>query len=143
MAEQKTKKSESMQSSLIAPCGMNCRLCYAYIREKNVCPGCYGDDALKAKTCVMCKMKNCEIRINNKIKYCFECEEFPCSKVKHIDKRYRTKYAMSMIENLMYIKRFGIKKFVKREKEKWTCPNCGEIICVHKENCGYCNYKWR
>ena len=26
---------------------MNCRLCRAYGREKNACPGCRGDDSLK------------------------------------------------------------------------------------------------
>lgn len=141
MSTEKTMPSKSIQSALIAPCGMNCRLCRAYIREKKACPGCYGADTFKSKSCAMCKIKNCETLVSNKIKYCFQCEQFPCHKINHIDNRYRTRYGMSMIENLIYIKQFGIQKFIKREKEKWTCPKCGEIICVHKENCIYCGYK--
>lgn len=132
-----------MHSELIALCGMNCRLCRAYIREKKICPGCYGTDTSKSKSCAMCKIKNCEMRISNNFKYCFQCEQFPCHKINHIDTRYRIKYGMSMIENLIFIKQFGIAKFIDREKEKWTCPKCGEIICVHRENCIYCAHKWR
>ena len=46
--------------SLIAPCGMNCGICMAYLREKNKCPGCRGDDTNKPVTRVGCKIKNCE-----------------------------------------------------------------------------------
>jgi predicted RNA-binding Zn-ribbon protein involved in translation (DUF1610 family) len=60
-----------------------------------------------------------------------------------LDNRYRTKYVMSMIDNLKNIREFGIRVFIKNEKEKWACPECGEIICVHKENCIFCGYKWR
>lgn len=30
----------SFDKSLIAPCGMNCGTCIAYLRDKNKCPGC-------------------------------------------------------------------------------------------------------
>ncbi len=33
-----------MDVSLIAPCGMNCGICLAYLRTKNVCPGCRVND---------------------------------------------------------------------------------------------------
>ncbi|HEY3275920.1 MAG TPA: hypothetical protein VGJ94_04815 [Syntrophorhabdaceae bacterium] len=50
---------------------------------------------------------------------------------------------MSMIENLDNIEKFGIRNFVIKEKEKWACPQCGEILCVHKENCPSCGYNRR
>ena len=140
---QKTLPSKSIKSTLIAPCGMNCRLCYAYIREKNICPGCYGNDDLKSKSCALCSIKKCELIESGKFKYCFKCEIFPCSRMKHLDKRYRTKYGMSMIENLETIKQFGIRNFIAQEKERWACSKCGKIICVHKEQCIFCGYKWR
>jgi hypothetical protein len=73
----------------------------------------------------------------------FGCGSFPCASLKHLDKRYRTRYAMSMIDNLQKIKEFDIEEFIDREKERWKCPQCGEIFCVHKENCISCGYKWR
>ena len=36
----KRKNSRTIPVKLIAPCGMNCRLCWGYVREKNSCPGC-------------------------------------------------------------------------------------------------------
>jgi len=121
--------------SLIAPCGMNCELCMAYLRDRNKCPGCRGPDDNKSITRVKCKMKNCEVFKNGDAEFCFECEDFPCDKLEHIDKRYRNKYHMSMIKNLKSIRDFGIDNFLIDETEKWTCPKCGGTICVHR---GYC-----
>jgi lipopolysaccharide biosynthesis regulator YciM len=45
---------------------------------------------------------------------------------------------MSMIENLENIKILGIKLFLKNEKSRWTCSNCGGTICVHKACCSGC-----
>jgi hypothetical protein len=140
---QQANSSNVITPALIAPCGMNCGLCHAYLRNKNVCPGCGGDDDLKAKSTVMCRIKNCETRKAGEFKFCYECREFPCFLIKRIDKRYRAKYAMSMIDNLETIKQVGIREFVSREKEKWICANCGNIICVHKKNCIFCGYDWR
>jgi hypothetical protein len=137
------KKTKIIRSVLIAPCGMNCRLCYAYSREKNVCPGCHGEDSLKSKSCAMCRIKKCVTAQTKKLAYCFECTNYPCASLNHLDRRYTTKYGMSMIENLEIIKRSGLKIFIRREKAKWACSKCGEIICVHKENCISCGRKWR
>jgi len=133
----------AIRTTLIAPCGMNCRLCRAYIRDKKTCPGCRGDDNLKSKSCVMCEIKNSDKIVNGKVKYCFHCDSFPCRRLKHLDKRYRTKYGMSMIDNLKFIKKSGIRRFVRNEKEKWACPKCGELFCVHKPQCLSCNQQWR
>jgi hypothetical protein len=129
------------KSMLIAPCGMNCGICHAYLRPKNRCLGCKIDDINKPVYCVKCIIKNCDAFKNEKAKYCFECNKFPCAKVKQLDKRYRTKYNMSMIENLGNIKNFGIRKFLKNEKQRWACSKCGGTICVHKGYCLSCEQK--
>jgi tetratricopeptide (TPR) repeat protein len=130
-----------MDTSLIAQCGMNCGICMAYLRDKNKCPGCRGDDFHKAVTVIKCKIKNCIIYQTSEAKFCFECEQFPCDNLKHLDKRYRTKYNMSMVENLENIKNFGIRTFLGTEKKKWTCSECGGTICVHKGYCYSCGKK--
>jgi hypothetical protein len=135
-------KTKAIQSILIAPCGMNCRLCCAYSREKNVCPGCHGDDRLKSKSCALCRIKKCVTAKRRRMTYCFECTDYPCDALNHLDKRYRTKYGMSMIANLEEIKQSGMRNFIKQEKVKWACSNCGEVLCVHKENCISCGRKW-
>ena len=138
----KQKKTTTITTSLIAPCGMNCRLCRAYVREKKACPGCRGDDRLKSKACVTCKIKNCAQLAQGKFKYCCACKSFPCTSLQHLDKRYRTKYGMSMIDNLETIEKLGIRQFIRDEKQRWTCPECGATICVHNPHCIFCGYQW-
>ncbi|MCX6034209.1 MAG: DUF3795 domain-containing protein [Chloroflexi bacterium] len=128
--------------TLIAPCGINCRLCRAYTRDRKSCPGCRGDDTNKSNSCVTCQIKNCGKMINGKIEYCFKCDEFPCPRLTHLDKRYRNKYGTSVIDNLMSIKRIGVINFVKNENKKWTCPECGSMICMHKPQCLSCGFAW-
>ena len=124
-----------MKEELIAPCGMNCGICIAYLRKERRCPGCRGDDSNKSASHLKCIIKNCEVIKTNKSGFCFECAEYPCRRLRQLDKRYRTKYAMSMIENLESIKKIGLVAFVGEEKERWRCSKCGGTICVHR---GYC-----
>jgi hypothetical protein len=124
-----------MKSSLIASCGMNCGICRGYLREKKKCPSCRESNENKSVSCVNCKIKNCNELNKNNYKFCFKCKKFPCEKIKHLDKRYRTKYNISMIENLENIKKLGLREFVNNEKIRWTCHQCGGTICVHR---GYC-----
>jgi len=136
-------KSKPITSKLIAPCGMNCRLCRAYMREKNACPGCRDNGRLKPKTRSHCLIKQCEMLKAADLKYCFGCGKYPCKRLNHLDKRYRANYGMSMIGNLESIKKSGIRNFIKQEKDKWTCSTCGEIICVHEASCVFCGSKRR
>jgi len=132
--------SVSFNQKLIAPCGMNCRICIGFFgytmgdkKRKKPCIGC----RLEEKKCAFIK-KKCKRLSNEEIKFCFECEVFPCENLKKLDKRYRTKYKMSMIENLEYIKKNGIGKFIENEVERWKCPKCGGVICVHNGKCYTC-----
>lgn len=126
-----------MAESLIAPCGMNCSLCLGYQREKNHCSGCRNEINIKYKTkgSLHCVIKNCSILKNNKSGFCYECHKFPCARLRQLDKRYRTKYSMSMLQNLEDIREKGLKEFVKKENIKWQCAKCRGLICVHR---GYC-----
>lgn len=128
-------------TKLIAVCGMNCGLCMAYLRDKNKCFGCRSDKTMKSKYIDGCKIRNCEILKNGKKKYCFECENFPCLRLKQLDTRYRKKYQASMIENLNMIKEEGINKFLENEELKWTCSGCGGTICVHRGKCAKCGLR--
>ncbi len=105
-------------TQLIAPCGMNCGICQAHLREKRKCPGCYGEDTNKSITKVNCIIRNCEMIKLSQSGFCYECIKYPCKRLQQLDKRYRTKYTMSMIENLEYIKGNGLSAFVEKENER-------------------------
>lgn len=129
---------ENNLNRLIAPCGMNCGICLAFLREKNTCKGCRGPDTDKPGSCIRCIIRNCEFIVKSESSFCYDCQNYPCARLKQLDKRYKTKYHMSMIENLNYIKIEGLDKFVKKEHDRWLCDKCGGMICVHREYCLNC-----
>lgn len=118
----------------IAPCGMNCALCSGFQREKKPCLGCNSDDENKPTYCKTCIIKNC-LKLK---KFCFNCDQYPCKRLKQLDNRYREKYHMSMLENLDNIKINGIRSFVKSERERWLCKKCRSYFCVHSHGCKSC-----
>ena len=85
----------------IAPCGMNCALCYAFQDRKKP-------------------------------------SIFPCRRLKSLDARYRIKYGMSMLENLIFIKEKGEKHFQIAQNQKYTCLDCGNLRTVHYKYCFNC-----
>src|SRR5512143_3703681 len=131
-------RTNPFSPDLVAPCGIDCRVCRAYGREKNPCPGCRADDASKPKTRVICKIKTCEHIAKGQVEYCFECGEFPCAHLLNLDKRYRTRYGTSVVANLTSIKNPGMQSFLERESEKRTCPGCGAPLCMHQPQCLSC-----
>ena len=125
-------------NTLIAPCGMNCGICLGYLREKNHCNGCREWSKNKSENCGRCIIIRCELLNKTDSKFCYDCEKYPCRRLKQLDTRYRTKYNMSMLENLQTIKESGLERFMQLEKERWTCPVCGATICVHRNFCLNC-----
>jgi hypothetical protein len=122
-----------IKASEIAPCGMNCRLCIGYVRDKNKCYGCLTPNTKSGRSCTL---RFCTERNG---KYCDNyCPSFPCNRLKSLDIRYRKKYGMSMIDNLLQIEEEGIRQFVRNENIRWLCTVCGSLICVHRPVCLNC-----
>lgn len=132
------RRPDSLGPDLIAPCGMDCGLCARHLRAKDGCTGCRSDDGKKPKYCEVCRIRNCAELGDLESAFCFECAQFPCPRLRRLDKRYRTRYGMSMIENLGRIRARGLGGFVDDERERWRCPTCGGVVCVHKNACIYC-----
>jgi hypothetical protein len=129
----------SFEEHLIAPCGMNCGTCIAHLRDKNKCPGCKiisSDKAISVKKCIV---PECSYLQKTTSKFCYDCEKYPCQRIKNLDKRYRTKYRTSFIENLTMIKEKGLDQFLTFESNRRTCIKCGSVLCVHRDNCIKCN----
>ncbi|MFH0993128.1 MAG: DUF3795 domain-containing protein [bacterium] len=133
-----------MEEKLIAPCGMNCNVCISYQAKhlnlneqgfsKSYCPGCRP----RGKNCAFLK-KHCPTIGQGLVRFCFECGEFPCERLKGLDQRYRGKYHLSMIDNLRFIQDQGMEKFLEKEAAKWRCPTCGDVICCHNGLCLRCD----
>lgn len=125
-----------ISTTMLAPCGMNCSVCYAHLRPKKSCPGCRGHEDSQPAYCRRCSIRDCAL--SRRIDFCFECPSFPCPAIKRMDKRYRLRYRVSMIENGLRIKAIGSKRFLLEEKQKWMCAQCGGVISLHDRICSEC-----
>jgi hypothetical protein len=135
------KETNSISKELIAPCGMNCAICSKYLSYVN---------NLKQSQCVGCRPRNkrCEylfakcLGANNTTTcnavFCFECDQYPCKEIQRMDNRYRKSYNMSVKDNLEYIEKKGIDKFINEQYKKYHCSECGELISIHNRKCFKC-----
>jgi hypothetical protein len=133
-----------MKEELIAPCGMNCGVCLGYLAmrhdtnkkgfRRQYCPGCRP----RGRNCTF-MAGQCDRLGKGLVRFCYECADFPCRRLKTLDKRYRTKYHLSMIENLECIRDCGIEEFLRKEMEEWRCTGCGDVICCHNGLCLKCS----
>lgn len=119
----------------------NGAICIGYLRDKKKCLSCNVECDIKPEYCRNCIIKNCEHLKRSNSGFCFECPKFLCRRLKQLDKRYSTKYHMSMIDNSTMIKETGIELFLINEKEKWTCPDCHARLSAHRDYCRECGLK--
>jgi hypothetical protein len=126
--------------TMLAPCGINCGVCYMYLKKKKPCLGCRGQDVAKPEHCRKCKTKDCSI--GQGIGFCFNCSSYPCATIKRLDKSYRQRYQVSLIDNAVRLKKVGAEQYLKEEREKWTCIDCEGVISLHDRVCSECGKKW-
>jgi hypothetical protein len=59
---------DRMNENLIAPCGMNCAICKAFLRQQNPCHGCSNAEQNRPRTRLHCRLRICEKRSG---RFCF------------------------------------------------------------------------
>jgi hypothetical protein len=131
---------------LIAPCGINCGVCRAYLaysrgapKKKGQVTHCQGCVA-RNKNCAFIK-KRCEKIRKKQIRFCYQCQDMPCRRLAHLDERYRLRYSMSLVENQKMIQKKGVEQFLESQAEKYRCPNCGDVVSMHDNKCYACGYQ--
>jgi len=135
-----------MRPGLVAPCGINCAVCACYLSfmhggwKKGLripeCPGCLP----RPKNCAYFK-KWCTLLAKGRVRFCHECPDFPCSHLKGLDGRYRSRYRTSPVENLVHMRDRGMRSFLASQGRKWRCTRCGGLISVHNGLCFSCDQK--
>ena len=133
-----------MNPERLAPCGMDCSVCSAYLAFLNGIPRKRGH----ITHCIGCRPRNkqcayikgpCDLLRESKIEFCFQCPVYPCARLRHIDERYRRNYGMSMIQNLEEIRASGVQAFMREQQKKHGCAACGGMISVHNKKCFACD----
>jgi hypothetical protein len=144
-------RSSLFKGEQIAPCGMNCGVCSAYLAFSHSIPKkrgkithCSGCRARK-KSCAYLKM-HCRPLSSGEVSFCYECRDFPCERLEHIDKRYRTTYGASLIGNLKEIRDAGIDSFLRNQTKAFLCRRCRkDAVSIHNKKCFRCDtiVSWR
>lgn len=128
-----------IEPSMFAPCGMNCKVCYKHCYDKKPCGGCFTNTPGKPGHCRSCKIKACVS--GKKLSYCYECDEYPCKRIKNLEKSYNIRYGASLMANSRMVQEKGIPAYMEQQKEKYTCPKCGGVISVHDLECSECQWQ--
>ncbi len=138
--------AKTFAPELIAPCGMNCGICKAYLAysrrvpykkgEISHCSGCL----IRNKNCAFIK-RDCEKLRKKEIRFCYECSDMPCEQLTKLDQYYDARYGMSMIENQKTMQEKGMEDFLRSQTEKYRCPSCGDVISVHDGKCYACGHQ--
>ncbi len=145
------KKLVKFKAALVAPCGMNCNVCSGYLALTHEIPKARGRIShcrgcgRNGKMCAYLRTWCAPLR-NDEVRFCFQCADFPCSRLKHLDGRYRDRYSVSLIDNLKFIRSRGIQKFLRAQQRLWRCPKCRtDVRSIHNGKCYSCNRvrSWR
>lgn len=129
---------------MLAPCGMNCSVCYKHVGVRKYvkpCDGCLKGDLGKPEHCRKCNIKSCAQEKG--YTYCFECADFPCKLIKNIEKSYNKRYNVSLIDNSKTALEKGISTFLKQDRKKWYCTKCGGAFSLHDNVCSECGNEER
>lgn len=141
---------QARRTQLIAPCGMDCGVCGAYLayshdvpRKRGATIHCTGCRA-RRKRCAYLK-GHCPPLANGDVNFCFECADYACERLQHLDSRYRGRYGMSLIENLDLVRDAGIHALIEHQQARFGCPRCGHLRSVHNQKCYACEdvVNWR
>lgn len=132
--------------NLAGPCGIYCGNCRHYLarskgllQEKKLKHGCKGC-RVQDKKCVWIK-KDCELIRKNRIDFCYECEEFPCTSLEKLNQRHVKDYNVNLIDNSLRLKMIGAEQWLKEQEDLWSCSNCGGSFCVMDSECYDCRQK--
>ena len=138
------KMPDVISGEMLAPCGINCCVCYKHTKTRKHsqrCEGCLAGDSGKTERCRSCRIKICAQ--SKGFSRCFECTDFPCRLIKNIDKSYTKRYEVSLIENGRTAHRDGIRQFLEQDRLKWMCPECGGAFSIHDGLCSECGLSCR
>ena len=107
---------QHIDSSMIAPCGVNCDVCDIHLQDKKSCHSCMKLCGNKPAICEKCSIANCAR--SKGVAYCHECEDFPCLEIKNMELSFQDKYRVSMIASSHRLKNIGMEAYLKQERSK-------------------------
>jgi len=129
------KAPETIDVTMLAPCGLNCMLCYRHLGKKP-CPGCRARLSEPDEYQRKCVMRACVAERG--LFSCADCTDRPCKRVKVFGKRYREGYGVDLAADAEQIRAAGAEAFLCSQLAAYTCGDCGHLINMHDGICSGC-----
>lgn len=149
-------------SKLVGICGLYCGTCPSYLafRKKDMekiemmslekgldfqelqCDGCLSGRV--ASGCRTCRHGFRTCAAEKQVKWCFECDEFPCQRLEdfeHVHVVNGVSHHINVINDLHYMKKYGIEDWVRVQDMEARCPGCGEVLYWFDRECPDCHEK--
>lgn len=114
-----------MKESQYGPCGLYCAACGA-----PDCLGCLSDNV--DNWVEQCKFRNCSRE--KSVDFCCFCSDYPCTELREF-MNDQWPHHWTMESNLEYIKKNGVKKWLKAQKKEWSCNSCSKEIKWYQKKC--------
>jgi hypothetical protein len=146
-------------NKLVGICGLYCGTCPYFLayRKNDIkyiermsqenkcsldelrCDGCLSDNV--AAHCKDCRHGFRTCAAEKKVTWCFECDAFPCQRLKD----FRGVHVVNgishhehVIDDLQYMKKYGVEAWVKTQDEAARCSECGEVLYWFDHECPDC-----
>lgn len=126
-------------AAMIAPCGLNCALCYRHLGKKP-CPGCRKLEPEPESYQRKCVMRDCVSARG--LFSCADCVQRPCKRVKAFEKRYREGYGVDLAADAARQREAGVETLFQEQIESHTCGVCGHLINLHDGICSGCKRQY-
>lgn len=138
-----------MKDEILGYCGLYCPGCMFYQNSVSgvkteldpgvfvTCRGCNSPEL--TPWCAECGIKDCcRERV---IRYCLECDEFPCDRLNTFMNDPKYPYHQDVPENMRRLKEIGLEAWAEEQDKKWLCGQCGSRYPWSATECPGCEGK--
>ena len=131
---------------ILGYCGLYCGGCGTYQATaagggieyepgfSTTCRGCNSNEL--SIWCSDCEIKDCAREKG--LRYCLECEEFPCEKSRGFMDDARYPYHRDVPELMARLRRVGLETWAEEQRQKWICESCGSEFDWLSQQCPGC-----
>ena len=126
---------DAIPPELLAPCGMNCQVCYRHLTPRRACLGGRGGASNKPTHCRDCALKACAAERG--VAFCAACSRFPCKSMAALEKTYQKRWGISLAETGRRAAAGEAEALLAGQRRRWLCT-CGGVISLHDGVCSEC-----
>lgn len=103
------------------------------------CRGCKSDTVFSG--CARCDVRACARKKG--VDYCVHCADYPCATIRAMERDLaglseRMPHTKAIIANLSVIGRIGGERWIRAERERWSCGHCGHPTTWYATVCEAC-----